>query len=910
MADVRPDPDALLARVQREEAKAGRGKLKVFFGATAGVGKTYKMLEEARALKAKGVDVVVGYVEPHGRAETEALLEGLERLPYLLVAHRGATLRDFDLDAALARRPQVLLVDELAHSNPVEGAPRPRHAKRHQDVEELRAAGIDVYTTVNVQHIESLNDVVAGITGVRMQETVPDSVFESADEVELIDLPPDELLERLHAGKIYLPEQILHAVDNFFRKGNLIALRELALRTTADRVDAAMRAYREGEAIRAIWAAGERLLVAIGPDEQGERLIRAGKRLATALHAEWIVVYVETPSLLRLPESERDRRIALLRLAESLGAEPVTLGGSSVGEELANYARERNVTRVLLGRPRRALWRRLFRPSTYGELLARSEGIDIHVVGGADETAARRNPVLARAQVYLGVAPPSGKRRWPAYAWAVGATALCTVLGMAMSPLFELVNIAMVYLLAGVLLAVRFGRGPAMLASILNVAAFDFFFVPPQLTFAVSDVQYLITFAIMLGVALVTSNLTASVRLQARVAGHRERRTALLYAMSRELAATRGAESMARVAVKHVSEVFDSQVVVLLPGADGRVRHPRGESVSGSLHGADLALAQWVQDHGRAAGLGTDTLPGAEIVYLPLSGSQNVLGVLALLPANPRRVMLPEQFHLLETFAAQIALALERVQLAEQAHRASLDAETEGLRNALLASISHDLRTPLAVISGASSSLAERGERLASEERLALARSIYEQSQQMAQLISNVLQMTRLEAGGIAPARDWHSLAEIAGAALRRQGERLAGHRVEVALDGGLPLVRVDAALVEQVFANLLENAAKYTPAGTTVTLRAERRAGELLVSVEDDGPGLPAGDPDQLFAKFYRGAAESAIPGAGLGLAICRAVIALHGGRIWAERRPVRGAAFRFTLPLEQAPEVPAEPR
>jgi len=910
MADVRPDPDALLARVQREEAKAGRGKLKVFFGATAGVGKTYKMLEEARALKAKGVDVVVGYVEPHGRAETEALLEGLERLPYLLVAHRGATLRDFDLDAALARRPQVLLVDELAHSNPVEGAPRPRHAKRHQDVEELRAAGIDVYTTVNVQHIESLNDVVAGITGVRMQETVPDSVFESADEVELIDLPPDELLERLHAGKIYLPEQILHAVDNFFRKGNLIALRELALRTTADRVDAAMRAYREGEAIRAIWAAGERLLVAIGPDEQGERLIRAGKRLATALHAEWIVVYVETPSLLRLPESERDRRIALLRLAESLGAEPVTLGGSSVGEELANYARERNVTRVLLGRPRRALWRRLFRPSTYGELLARSEGIDIHVVGGADETAARRNPVLARAQVYLGVAPPSGKRRWPAYAWAVGATALCTVLGMAMSPLFELVNIAMVYLLAGVLLAVRFGRGPAMLASILNVAAFDFFFVPPQLTFAVSDVQYLITFAIMLGVALVTSNLTASVRLQARVAGHRERRTALLYAMSRELAATRGAESMARVAVKHVSEVFDSQVVVLLPGADGRVRHPRGESVSGSLHGADLALAQWVQDHGRAAGLGTDTLPGAEIVYLPLSGSQNVLGVLALLPANPRRVMLPEQFHLLETFAAQIALALERVQLAEQAHRASLDAETEGLRNALLASISHDLRTPLAVISGASSSLAERGERLASEERLALARSIYEQSQQMAQLISNVLQMTRLEAGGIAPARDWHSLAEIAGAALRRQGERLAGHRVEVALDGGLPLVRVDAALVEQVFANLLENAAKYTPAGTTVTLRAERRAGELLVSVEDDGPGLPAGDPDQLFAKFYRGAAESAIPGAGLGLAICRAVIALHGGRIWAERRPVRGAAFRFTLPLEQAPEMPAEPR
>jgi len=908
MADVRPDPDALLARVQREEAKARRGKLKVFFGATAGVGKTYKMLEEARALKAKGVDVVVGYVEPHGRSDTETLLEGLERLPYLLVRYRGTLLRDFDLDAALARKPALLLVDELAHTNPTEGEPRPRHAKRCQDVEELLAAGIDVYTTVNVQHIESLNDVVAGITGVRMQETVPDRVFESADEVELIDLPPDELLERLHAGKIYVPEQVRHAIDNFFRKGNLIALRELALRTTADRVDAAMREYREGEAIGAIWAAGERLLVAIGPDEQAERLIRAGKRMATALHAEWIVVYVETPDLLRLKEADRDRRIALLRLAESLGAEAVTLGGSSVGEELANYARERNVTRVLIGRPRRALWKRLFRPSTYGELLARSEGIDIHVVGGADDAAAGRNPVLARSQAYLGMTPPSGKRRWPAYAWAVAATALCTLLGMAMSPLFELVNIAMVYLLAGVLLAVRFGRGPAMLASMLNVAAFDFFFVPPQLTFAISDVQYLITFAIMLGVALVTSNLTASVRLQARVAGHRERRTALLYAMSRELAATRGTEAMARVAVKHVSEVFDSQVVVLLPGADGRIRHPSGESISGSLHGADLALAQWVQDHGQEAGLGTDTLPGAEILYLPLKGSQAMLGVLAVLPAHARRVLLPEQFHLLETFAAQVALALERAQLARQAHRASLDAETEGLRNALLASISHDLRTPLAVISGASSSLAERGERLAPEERRALAHSIFEQSQQMAQLIANVLQMTRLEAGAIALARDWHALGEIAGSALARLRERLAGHHVLVELDGALPLVRVDATLLEQVFANLLENAAKYTPRGTTVRLRAERRAGEVLVSVEDDGPGLPPGDPEQLFAKFYRGAAEGAIAGAGLGLAICRAIVGLHGGAIRAERLPGGGAAFRFTLPLEEAPGVPAE--
>jgi len=903
MSAVRPDPDALLARVQREEAKAKRGKLKVFFGATAGVGKTYAMLEDARALKARGVGVVVGYVEPHGRAETEALLEGLERLPYRHVAYRGAALRDFDLDAALARKPQILLVDELAHSNPLEGEPRPRHAKRWQDVEELLDAGITVHTTVNVQHVESLNDIVAGITGVRMQETVPDSVFERADEVVMIDTPPDVLLERLQAGKVYIPEQARNAIENFFRKGNLIALRELALRTTADRVDAAMREYREGQGIRATWAAGERLLVAIGPDEQGERLVRAGKRMATALHADWIVVYVETPELLRLSDEKRNRRIALLRLAESLGAEAVTLGGSSAGEEIANYARERNVTRIVIGRPRRPLWRRLFQPSTYGELVAGTEGIDIMVVGGADEASVLRNPFFARSRAYMDLR--SKKLRWPGYAVGLAAVALCTAIGTLMSPQFELVNIAMVYLLAVVLVAVRFGRGPAIAASVLAVAAFDFFFVPPLLTFAVSDVQYLITFAIMLTVALIISSLTASVRLQANVAGQRERRTAMLYAMTRELAATRGQEPMARAAVRHVSEVFESQAVVLFPDATGRMRHPRGECTPGSLRGADLAVAQWVQDHGEPAGLGTDTLPSAESVYLPLKGSQAVLGVLAVLPANVRRVLLPEQFHLLETFAGQIAIALERALLAEQAQRAQVNAETEGLRNALLASISHDLRTPLAVISGASSSLVERGERLGADERKALAASIFEQSQQMGGLVGNVLEMTRLEAGGIALNRDWHSMSEIAGSVLRRLQDRLESHPVEVDLPMELPLVRVDAALIEQVLANLLENAAKHTPPGTRITLRVDRQDDSLLVSVEDAGPGLPAGDPEQLFAKFHRGNTEGTVAGVGLGLAICRAIVRLHGGKIWAEQRPEGGAAFRFTLAVEEAPKV-----
>jgi two-component system sensor histidine kinase KdpD len=906
MAAARPDPDALLARVQREEARAKRGKLTVFFGATAGVGKTYSMLEAAQARKSKGTDVVLGYVEPHGRAETEALLEGLERLPFLEISYRGKTLRDFDLDAALARRPELLLVDELAHSNPVEGEPRPRHAKRWQDVEELLAAGIDVYTTVNVQHVESLNDVVAGITGVRMQETVPDVVFEKADEVVLIDTPPDELLERLRAGKVYIPEQARHAVENFFRKGNLIALRELALRTTAERVDRAMQEYRAGAGIRATWAAGERVLVAIGPDEQGERLVRAGKRMAAALHGEWIVAYVETPDLLRLSDEKRNERIALLRLAESLGAEAVTLSGRSAGEALAEYARERNVTRIVIGRPRRPLWRRLFTPSTYGELLAKTEGIDVQVVGGADERAALRNPFFSRSKAYL--AAKSEKARWQGYAWGAAAIALCTALGQWMSPAFELVNIAMVYLLAVSLVAARFGRGPAVTTSILAVATFDFFLVPPQLSFAVTDIQYLLTFAIMLVVALIISNLTASVRLQAAVAGHRERRTALLYAMSRELAATRGQENMARAAVRHVGEVFESQVVVLPPDANGKLSYPRAASIPSSLRGADLGVAQWVQDHGEPAGLGTDTLPAAEALYLPLKGTQTVLGVLGVLPANPRRVLLPEQFHLLETFAAQIALALERAQLAEHAERASIDAETEGVRNALLASISHDLRTPLAVIAGASSSLAERGEKLPPEERKALAGSIYDQSKEMSQLVANVLEMTRLEAGGIAPALEWHALGEIVGSALARLRERLGAHAVTVDIPRGLPLVRVDAGLMEQVFVNLLENAAKYTPPGTAVHVSAVAYGGEMIVSVEDEGPGLPPGDEEALFGKFQRGVPEGAVGGVGLGLAICRAILKLHGGRVWADRRPKGGAAFRFALPLEAAPEVPPE--
>ena len=912
--DQRPDPDALLARVKDEEARSRRGKLKVFFGASAGVGKTYAMLEAARARKAEGVDVAVGYVEPHGRDETERLLDGLEQLPFRVAEYRGASLREFDFDAALARKPALLLVDEFAHTN-VAGS---RHAKRWQDVEELLAAGIDVYTTVNVQHIESLNDVVAHITGARMQETVPDKVFDQADEIELIDITPDELLQRLREGKVYLPERAQHALENFFRKGNLIALRELAMRAAADRIDAEMREFRDEHAISDTWAAGENLMVCVGPDAQAERLVRAGKRIAMGLHARWIVVYVETPELLRLPEAERNRRIDVLRLAESLGAESVTLDGPSAAEALLDYARTRNVNRILVGKPNRRGWRRLLRASTTSELVRRARDIDVYVVSGADSAAARLAPMLARSRSYLALAPgESGKNRLPGYGWGGATTALCTAICWVMQPWFDLPNLIMIYLLGTVLIAARFGRGPAVLAAVLNVAAFDFFFVPPFFSFAVSDTQYLVTFAIMLAVALIIGNLTANVRLQARVAGHRERRTALLYAMSRELGATRGIENLAKIAVRHTSEVFDSQVTVLLPNAEDRIVYPSGAGLPGSLHGADLSVAQWVFDHAQIAGLGTDTLPGSDALYVPLkstgpalqevgakqAAAANVFGVLAVLPANPRRVLLPEQLHLLETFASQIALALERVHLGEQARQAEVHTESERVRNALLSAISHDLRTPLAVIAGSASTLAEGGAALSASKSRELAQAIYDQAGQMTQLVNNVLDMTRFEIGAPQLNRQWHPLEEIIGAVLNRMQSQLAARDVRIDLQQDLPLVQIDGVLIEQVFANLLENAAKYTPAGSPIEIGAWAEKDKITVSVIDRGPGIRRGDEERVFEKFYRANRESSVGGAGLGLTICRAIVEAHGGEIWVENRLGGGAMFCFTLPLVGTP-------
>jgi two-component system sensor histidine kinase KdpD len=897
MAEARPDPDQLLEQIKQDEARARRGRLKIFFGASAGVGKTYAMLEAARGVQAAGTDVVVGYVEPHGRVETERLLEGLPRLASLAVSYRGIVRYEFDLDAALARHPEVLLVDELAHSNLTGGEPPPRHPKRWQDIDELLAAGISVWTTVNVQHLESLNDLIFQTTGVRQRETLPDHVFDEADDIELIDLSPDDLIARLHAGKVYVGEQAGTAIERFFRKQNLMALREIALRRVADRVEAASRALPAADRTQGR-IAGDRVLVAVGPDEQAAELVRAGKRMADALDAEWTVVYVETPALLSLSEAARNQRIDVLRLAESLGGESVTLDGPSAAATIAEYAHVRHATRVIVGAPKRRGLRAWLRASTATELVRRARGFDVVLIAPGTGAAPAPPPAAAAAGSAAGAAI-----RWDRYGWAVAISALCTLVAFAMYRRFELSNLVMIYLLGVTVAGLRLGRGPSALTAVLNVAAFDFFFVPPRYSFAVSDVQYLVTFGTMVTIALVIANLTASVRQQTRVAGARERRTALLYAMSRELAVTRGIANMARVAVRHVAEVFECQAVVLLSSAGGKLRYPQEPPLESSFRHADLAVAQWVADHGQPAGLGTDTLPAARGQYLPLGEEGRTVGVLGVLPSNPRRVLLPEQSHLLGTFAGQIALALERARLAELAEASSLAAERETLRNTLLASISHDLRTPLAVMAAAGSTLAQHGKNLDEPTRVALARSVETKAREMSELVSNVLDLVRLESGQVTLRRDWQTLDDLVGSALGACAERLAAHRIELRLSPDLPPVWVDATLIVQVLTNLLDNVAKYTPAGTRVTISAtaEPDRSFVRVTLDDEGPGLPPGDPARLFDKFQRGSEEGAVVGVGLGLAICQAIIHAHGGEIEAQRLDASGARFSFTLPASE---------
>ncbi|MEM5438968.1 DUF4118 domain-containing protein [Paraburkholderia diazotrophica] len=926
----RPDPDELLDKLQREEEKRQRGKLKIFFGASAGVGKTYAMLLAARRRKEESVDVVVGIAETHGRSETAALLEGLDVLPLARIEYRNRLLAEFDLDAALERKPQLILVDELAHSNrAAPGVQGARHAKRWQDVYELLDAGIDVYTTVNVQHLESLNDVVGQITGIRVWETVPDRVFDSADEVTLVDLPAEELLDRMRDGKVYMPQQAERAVRNFFRKGNLIALRELALRRTADRVDAQMREYRADRSIQRIWQARERLLVCVGPGPEAPLLVRAAARLAASLKADWIAVYVETPKLQRLPDAHRKRTLDALKLAAELGAETATLAGADAVSTLIGYARVRNVSKLVAGGSAAIGFARWLR-RPFGERLAeRASDLDLTLIrASSDETGPTKGPTRDRradeeVRAWREALSVAHDRHSPprSYAWALAICAGVTLVASQLIDRIDLANLVMLYLLGVIFTAVKLGRGPGVMLSFLSVAAFDFFFVPPRMSFSVSDTQYLLTFLGMLLTSLVIGHLTSTLRREASVARRREQRTSAMYAMARELAAALTTEQIVGIGSRHVSEVFRARVAVLLPDSADQVKQKIDDpDVSIMLDAAslDVDVGQWVYDQQKPAGHGTDTLPAAKALYLPLRAPMRTRGVLAVATQDERELDVPEQQRMLDAFAAQIALALERVHYVDIARDALVSMESERLRNSLLSAISHDLRTPLTAIVGFSSMLAAQRDASADGANAAqgeLVDAIHEEALRMTGIVTNLLDMARLQAGSLKLNRQWSLLEETVGSALRDCKRTLARHPVQVALPADLPLLQIDAVLLERLFANLFENAAKYVPPDTPLMIGAQRIDENdkpfVRVTVDDSGPGLPPGMETRIFEKFTRGEKESAKPGIGLGLAICRAIAEAHGGRIGAANRVaadgrVEGARFWFTLPIGTPPPGP----
>lgn len=914
--DARPDPDALLAQLRNDEARALRGKLRIYFGASAGVGKTWAMLSAAQRERAAGRDVLVGVAETHGRSETAALLAGLDTLPLRELDHRGRKLAEFDLDAALARKPAVLLVDELAHTN----APGSRHAKRWQDVQELLAAGIDVWSALNVQHLESLNGTVGAITGVRVHETVPDTVLDEADEVVLVDVTPDELTARLAAGKVYLPQQAERAAQNFFRKGNLIALREIALRRTAEHVEDDVRGWRieqsgaagrngkegQGGALQA-WNTSGAILACVGPHEGAAQTVRTAARLAGQLNVRWHAAYVETPRLQRLAAEERDRILAVLKLAEELGAATAVLTGSDVAEQLAEQARRLNCATLVLGRPEPvAGWRRWWWPATGTSLpralAQRAPALDIMEVGHAESS--RR---LSRAPIKGAFADDDDHEkapvRWSGYAWATATSVALTLVCAPLMGVLELANIVMLFLLGVVGVAMRFGRGPSALAALLNVAAFDYFFVPPRLSFAVSDVQYVLTFAIMLGVGLLVGQLTAGLRFAAGVSTSRERRARSLFELTRELSAALESTQVVALGAAAVQGHFGGHALVLVTDAADELVLPKE-----SPEGFDAQVADWAFRHGQPAGLATATLAAQPWHYVPLQAPMRVRGVLALSPAQPRWLLIPEQAQQLDTLARQIAIALERVHYVEVAQQAVVEMESERLRNALLGAISHDVRTPLTALIA----LAESLQTLPPEEHGNAARAIVAQAHELHALVNNLLDMARLESGIAGGAvnlrRDWQSVEEVVGSAIRAARTALGGTVVQTALAADLPLVEFDAVLIERVLVNLLENAAKYGAPPVVVGARAE--PGTLVLTVRDHGHGLPAallGREQKLFDKFTRGNTESATPGVGLGLAICRAVVSAHGGEIAAANAQGGGAEFTVTLPRREPPE-PAE--
>jgi len=887
----RPDPDVLLGRVTAEAERERRAKLRIFFGFAPGVGKTYRMLQVARDLVRQKADVVVGAVETHGRYDTGGLLLGLEILPRLKIEYRGKQLEEFDLDAALARKPAVLILDELAHTN----VPGARHTKRWQDAMELLHAGIDVYTTLNVQHVESLNDVVAQITRVQVRETIPDSVLERADTVELVDISPEELLTRLREGKVYLPDQASRAASHFFQRGNLLALRELALRRTAERVEADVLEYREQEGVRDTWLTTDRILVCISPSPTSDRLLRAARRMAAGLRAPWTAAYVEPPGIAPPGESDQKRLEQYTRLAESLGATVVRLTGPTVGGAILDYARKHNITRLLVGKPHRRRFLPGFRSSLLDRIVAGSGDIDVHVISG--DPAAPSSEERVAAPHHFTPIP------WTAYVWAVFFVAVTTGLSAAILAVYAVPDLEMLYVVTVMLTALRLGRKPSLVAAALSVAAYDFYFVPPVHTFAISDWHYLLSFLMMFGVGWLVSTLTTRIRRQEEAAAAREERMRSLFELGRDLGYARTVATTAEVAARHAARAFEASTLVLMPGPAGDLTRQAAEPGNVSLDSGDMGVAKWVFEHGRIAGSGTDTLPGARVICVPLSTTGNPVGVLMLLPRGGSSLDADQRARL-DAFCRQAAFALERALLAREAEASALRAKTEEMRSSLLSAVSHDLRTPLATITGAVSTLRDPAAHFTPSQQEELLSDIQEEAARLERLVANLLDMTRVESGGLRVQREWVPLEELVGSALARLDRVLQGRPVEVSIAAGLPLLSVDPLLIEQVLVNLVENAAKYTPAATRIDIDGRREGDGVVVEVRDRGPGIRAGDEHRVFEKFYRGL-DHAVGGAGLGLAICKGIVEAHSGTIEVENRTGGGAAFRVTLPA--AGDAPA---
>ncbi len=886
--DNRPDPDALLMAIQKQTATQERGNLKIFLGMSAGVGKTYTMLGSAHQFKAEGGDVVVGYIETHKRPETDALLVGLEIIPPLQIDYRGAMLREVDIDAILARKPHVVLIDELAHTN----AQGSRHTKRYQDVLDLIEAGVDVWTTVNVQHFESRADAVRQITGITIQETIPDSLLDFANEIELIDLSPQDLRKRLSEGKVYTSERIDAAMNNFFRVGNLTALREMALRLTAEHVDHKLQDYMQIKRIAGPWKSGERLMVAVGSSPFSERLIRWTRRVAYNLEAEWLAVYIETTNP---PTPEDKKRLARnITLARSLGAEIVMGRDDNIPQAIIKIAQQRNVSQIVIGKPQHTPLQSILRGGSLVDKIIRMSGeIDILVVTGdegASETSHR--PILLN---------PEFRSKRHHYLWAVVAFIFIMALDFVIYNLFLLdyQALALIDLFGVLLVATYIGRGPAVLVATLSALWWNFFFTTPRFTLQIEQTQDLILFILYFAIAIFTGNLTARLRQQEKRAQYNEERTKALYRLAHETATAIDMNDVLQTAIDQISRVFDADIAILLTDEDG-LRQPVNLTNTMPISEKEFGVAHWVYTHKKPAGRFTDTLSLASAQYMPLLTPTRVVGVIGIRTHRDERLSF-DQESLLETFISQIALVIERELLDESAEQSAMLRESERLYTTLLNSISHELRTPIATIKGASSSLLNHATNDNIQNRTQLIHDIEDSADRLNRLVENLLDMSRLESGRLSLKWDWCDLTDIIGVALKQLSE-CQSRDIQLDLPIQLPLIYMDFGLMVQIFVNLLDNACRYTPPDKPIRITASQYQKQLHVSVIDKGTGIPPELLDRVFDKFYR-LPNTVTGGTGLGLSISRGLAEAHKATLTAENMPEGGAKFTLILSLLQSP-------